>query len=813
MAVIQDCLWALRSLRRNVLLSMTVIICLAIGIGMATAVFSVVNGVLLRALPYPNADRIVMLRTANRANIGEDQGRLSAGEFRDWQAAAKSFESMAAYRWMTVDLLGPNSSERLQGLWVTPEFFRIFGIQASAGQLFSSNDGFGMVLGKGLWQRRFGLDPSIAGHSAAVGICCPQEPRTTRIPIAGAVGTEQVFPPTLQSIRDQGHGLNDFVDYWAPAGIENVPAGGPRSYEAVATLKPGASVAQAQAEMDGIGRRMAETDPQSNAGWTIRVVPIGDALFSSVRPVLLLLLGAAGFVLLIACSNVAVLLTFSGVGRMHEIAVRSALGAGSRRLVRQFLAQSMILTLCGSGAGLLLALAVKRVLIQLAPAGLPRLNQISLDWRVLLFAVAVAILCGVLVGLIPALRILRFDVESTLRSENSRNATSHRRARTCEPLLALQVALTAVLMVGSGLMIRSLDRLLAVSPGFHATNVTTVTLSLPSAKHAWSYNAEFADRVMERVKTLPGVAQAAYIRGVPLDGNEVRFYSPYWPVESPPADPSHPLQVRLRVVSRGYFATMGIPLEGKDFTRVDEFAGKIGTAKVVIINRALARLFWPGRSALGRKLNDGSEVIGVAGDVRYAAIENEPGPEVYLPAGLFPQDRFSLVVRASSGTGISAGIRSAIREIDPDVFISEFQTMDEVIGRSLLQRRFVMLLLSAFSLAGVILAVAGIAAIVAYSLSLRLREIGIRVAVGASPQKVVLLMARQGVAPAFAGLLLGIPAALALTRFLAHLLYGVSPRDPAVFASAIFILGAVSFLAACVSASRASRLDVCNLLR
>jgi putative ABC transport system permease protein len=387
--------------------------------------------------------------------------------------------------------------------------------------------------------------------------------------------------------------------------------------------------------------------------------------------------------------------------------------------------------LCGGAGGLLVALAVKRFLVRLAPPNVPRLSQTPLDLQVLGFVLLITLICGLAVGLIPVLRILKFDLESTLRAENSRNATSHARARTYDPLLTLQVALTLVLTIAAGLMVRSLDKLLAVPPGFHSTNLPTATLSLPSAKHAWAYNAQFGEQVVERIQALPGVESAAYIRGVPLEGNETRFQGHYWPSEKSVVDVSKELEVRLRVVSRGYFATMGIPLDGRDFIPADEAGEKIGEGHRVIINETLARIFWPGQRAVGHSLNRGIEVVGVAGDVRYAGMDSDPIPEVYLPAGLFPQDEFSIVVRtAFDPVAATASIRTPIYGIEHDVFVSDFQTMDEVIANSVSQRRFVMSLLGTFSVIGVLMAVVGIGGIVAYSLSMRLREIGIRIAMG-----------------------------------------------------------------------------------
>jgi putative ABC transport system permease protein len=823
----QDIVYALRTFRRAPGLTSVVILTLALGIGATTAVFSVVDAVLLRALPYPDSDRLVVLRTANRETIGEDRGRVSAAELRDWQTSSKSFEAIAGYQWITVDLLDPDQSERLQGLSVTPDFFNVFGIRASVGRLFNADEALSfsspgnvrasaaaIVFGRGLWERRFALDPSIVGRNIPLGICCPQQPRTINVPVVGAVASDAVFPPTFPSLRDQGHGLNDLIDYWMPLDVQHAARSSPRNLQAVARLKPGVTIAQAQTEMNLIARSLEEAYPNTNRGWTVEVVPIKEELFTSLRPILFLFMGAAAFVLLIACSNVAVLLTFNAIGRLHEFAVRAALGAGGGRLVRQFVTETLLLSLCGGSAGLLVAMAVKRTLISFAPPNLPRLNQASLNLPTLSFTIAATLVCGLAVGLIPALRIVKFDLESILRSENSRNATSHARARTYEPLLVLQVALTVVLMIGSGLMFKSLDRLLAVTPGFRTTNLLTTTLSLPTAKHAWSYNATFGQQIVDRIKSLPGVENAAYIRGVPMSADEPRFQGRYWPSEKPVADSSKELEVRLRVVSPGYFETMGIPVDGRDFTLVDDVGEKIGGGHRLIINDALARLFWPGQRAVGKTVNRCCEVIGVVGNVRYSGMDSDPIPEVYLPAGLYPQDAFSIVVRTSSDDpSMTQSIRAAVHNVERDVFISQFQTMNEVISNSMSRRRFVTLLLSAFSATGLALAMVGIAGIVAYSLSMRLGEIGIRIAMGASPNSVIALIARQGLVPALAGLVLGLPLAAALTGYLGQMLYRVSRYDLTVFAASIGALGLVSILAAGMSAYRCCHVDASTLLK
>jgi len=611
--------------------------------------------------------------------------------------------------------------------------------------------------------------------------------------------------------------VNDVIDYWFPVYVKGAKRPGFRGMEAVGKLKPGVTVAQAQTEMDTIARELEKSFPDTNRGWTIRVVPIADEVFASIRSILFLLMVAAAFVLLIACGNVAMLLTFNAMHRFHEIVVRAALGAGASRIIRQFVTESVFLTLCGGALGLLVASAAKTFLIALAPGNVPRLSQVSLDGKVLGFALATTLACGLIVGLIPALRVLKFDIESPLRKENSRNVTSYRRARTYEPLLVLEVALTLVLLIGSGLMFKSLNRLLSVDPGFETKNLITTTLSLPSGKHAWNYNATFSGRVVDRVRALPGVEAAATIRGIPM--SEVLFDERYWPPDQPRTEGSARL-VRLRVVSSGYFRTMGIPrLRGRDFEPQDQI-GEVGKTRVIIINEAMARLFWPGKDALGKKIvggepgNSPQEVVGVVENVRYTSLDSEPMPEAYYPNGLYPQDEFSIVIRTASSPGaMTDGIRAAVQEVERDVFIAPFQTINDVISSSVAARRFTTLLLIVFSITGMVLAAIGIAGIVAYSLSMRVREVGIRVAMGAGPRDVIALVSRQGVAPAFAGLAIGLLIASNLTRFVSHMLYAVSPYDPAVFGAATAVLAAVCALVAAIAAYRACRLDASSVLK
>jgi putative ABC transport system permease protein len=816
--VLHDFVCALRHFRRNALLTATVVTCLAIGIGATTAAFSVIDAVLLRPLPYPNAERLVVLRPASMKAV-EDQGRVSERELREWQLTATSFEDIAGYRTMRVDLIDANNSERLDGLSVTPEFLSVFSVIPSAGQTFTSDPATaGLILGRGLWARRFGRDPAVVGRPVPLGICCPQQPRTSFVAAVAVIDRDLPFPPTVPSLRDRGHGLDEFIDYLAPIYLNRVdaaqlPSG--RNLEAVGRLKKGISAAQAQAEMDAIANRMAERFPETNRGWAIRVVSMSEELFGTVRPSLLVLSGGAVFVLLIACANDAVLLTFNAIKRFHEIAVRAALGAGIYRLARQLVLESLLLSLTGGVAGLLLAVPVSTVFIRLAPSRLPRLTEVGIDARALGFALGVTVLCGACIGLIPALRLLKFNLEPALRADHSRNATSHKRAKAFEPLIVVQVALTLSLLIGSGLMIRSLQHVLSVESGINTTNVITTTLSLPSAKHAWNYNAAFADRVVQRVRDIPGIEAVGAIRGLPM--NEARFVIPLYRWDLPKPDSASTPVLRIRVIGGGYFAAMGIPIRsGRDFVPQDG-VGRVGITKVIIINKAAARLYWQERNPVGEKLIAGDlvmEVVGVVGDVRYTSLETDPVADVYYPMGVFPQDEVSLVIRtATDPHALTTAIQSAIHDVEKDVFSTPFQTMDEVIAVSVGKRRFLMTLLSFCSAIGLLLAVTGIAGIVAYSLSLRIREVGIRIAIGAGPRDVLLLISRQGLVPAFAGLGLGILLSAGLTGLLRQMLYGISPYDPFVFGSSIFAVGVVATLAAAVSGYRACRVDASSILK
>jgi predicted permease len=428
--------------------------------------------------------------------------------------------------------------------------------------------------------------------------------------------------------------------------------------------------------------------------------------------------------------------------------------------------------------------------------------------------VAVVTGCGLLVSIIPILRVLKFDVDATLRAENAKGVTSHLRVRTYEPLLALQIALTLALTIGSGLMVKSVIRLFAVPVGFDSENVVTTTLSLPSAKHAWKYNAVFSERVVEHLRALPGIEAVGVIRGLPM--NESRFENRFQRWDRPEED--GPL-VRIRVVSGGYFQAIGIPIvAGRDFTPIDG-TGEIGVTKVIIINEAMAQLLWPGINALGQKVTTGEpkqviEVVGVVGNARYASIDAPPVPEVYYPVGVFPQDQMALVVRTTGDPlAISAALHTAITEIERDVFITPFQTVDQLLLSSVSGRRFLMALLNVFTAMAVFLAVAGIAGIVAYALSLRIREIGIRVAIGAAPSDIILLVSRHALLPTVVGLAPGVLLAFGLTQQLSHMLYGVSPYDPLVFLSAVCGLSVVSMLVAGLTAYRASRIDPAGILR
>jgi predicted permease len=798
----QDLFYALRALRSAPGFALVALVTLALGIGANTAIFSVVRGVLLRPLPFPAAEQVVRVWYTTPA-AGEARSQLSEPDYLDWRAATRSFASLGAY-WYAPggsgsNLTGMGTPERLEGAFITPGFFETLGTPAVVGRTIRSdeavqgNDQY-MVLSHGLWQRRFGGDPSIVGRTLTMS----GEPRT----VLGVMPPDFTFPA-------------ERIDFWIP--LSTIPADDigrqreSRFLDVVGRLAPGVTVARAEAELSAIARRVAEREPESRDFTRATAVPVRDALLGEVRRPLLLLLGAVAFVLLITCVNIASLLLARGTARQREIAVRSALGAGRGRILRQLLTESLVLALAGGALGVGLAFAGVRALGALGAAELPRTSAIRIDGPVLLYALGVSTLAGLIFGLLPALRATSQNLQGVLRA-GARGTVGGAGQRLRSALVIAEVALAAVLVVGAGLAAKSFSRLLDVDPGFQPANVLAVRVGM-SDRYEGDLRPAYYEALLSRIAAVPGVEVVGAAKNFPLRGTgETRE-----PVIVPgaaggPGD----REVRLQVlhVSADYFRAMGIPLRaGRAFTAAD----REGTPIVWMVNEAFVRRYWPGENAVGKTLRLGEatiQITGVVGDVRQRSLTEPAEPMAYIH---YPQNWRSGLSMAVRTTGdplrVANAVREAIWSVDRDQTITSVETMSAIVGGNVARPRLLASLLFLFGTMGLLLGALGIYGVLAFAVTQRRQEIGVRVALGASPRSVLGLVVKQGMTLAVAGVVVGIAGAAVLTRVMAAVLYEVRATDPATFVTVVLVLLGAAFVASWLPARRALRVDPVQALR
>jgi putative ABC transport system permease protein len=807
---------AFRTLRHGGVSTLIALLSLAVGVGANAAIFSVGHTMLIRPLPYAGADRLVILRPMNPSH-GVLWTTVAPANLLDWQAQAKSFEAIAGYRWWTADLTGSEQSERLRGLRVTPEFFNVLDVPLQ-GHTFGSSDPRQpkneVVIGRGLWQRRFASDARLLGRLLDINIINLSRIGPTPFSVVGIALADVHFPPLSADFNLGVSGIADSVDFWAPESLDSTKRDN-GDLDAIARLRPGVSVEQAQADMDSISRNLAASHPETNNGLSVRVVPLRDQVLGGSRRVLFLLFACTACVLLVACGNVANLLLARAASRQKEVAIRAALGAGRLRIVRQFLAESTLLALPAGAIGVGLAYVGLFLLRPLIPAGVPLAQTASVDRSVLLFSLIGAAFTAVTVGIVPAFRFASADPGEALKLEGRTTAGRGRR-RFVAILVAGEVAMTLTLLITTGLMVKSASRLWRIDPGFETANLLTMTISLPNNKFEWRHNVAFSRDVMRSLRAMPEVRDAAVIQGVPMHAGS--FYTSF-SVEGRPMSPVDQPSARLRVVSPGYFRVMNIPLlSGRDYDERDE-VGEIGSLPSVIVNRTLADRFWPGQDAVGRRVQMGwkttpSTIIGVVGDVRYAGLSEAAGNEFYLPEGLYPQSAITLLTRtARDPVPLYPEMHRRILGIDKDAFVFDVKPMTALIAESLAPRRFSTILLSAFAAVALILSLAGIYAVIAHSVAQRTAEIGIRTALGASAESVTGLMLRHGLVPAIVGMVAGWVGVLAISRLFSAMLFGVGPLDPATWMAVSAALLAVAFIASYLPARRASRVNPLVALR
>ena len=789
----KDIRYGIRGLLSRPAFTVLVVVTLALGIGANTAIFSVLNAVMLRPLPYADADRLVRIdETEGRGGMG-----VSPPDLLDFQQQNQSFENIAGYAGDSLILTGSGEPLRIQSVNVSHNLFSVLGIGPLLGRSFSADDerqgqNQVAVIGYGLWQRRFGGDRGLIGRQITLD--------NRSYSVIGVMPREFEFP--IQTER---------VELWTPLSLPDDMSQlrGAHYLDVVGRIKPHESLTQAHADLEIIAQRIAQQFPKLVPGKTT-VVPLKQDLIGTVQPYLLMLTGAVMLVFLIATANVTSLMLARSAERQKEIALRTALGASRSRLIRQLLTESLILSLFGGAGGLLLAAWGTDFLIAIAPRDLPRLQTAHLDGWVLLFALGSTLASGFVLGLIPAWRAVVPDLHSTLKEGESRSATAPRQALR-KGLVVTEVTLALVLLCGAGLLIKTLWKLNAVDPGFDPENVLVSEVVLPKTKYPDdARQTAFFQQLLERIKSLPGVESAGGTSNLPMSGTNMVFLA------SVEGRATAAFPASFRAVTQDYFRTMHIPLrKGRALDDRDTASSQ----SVVVINETMARQIWPGEEPLGKRIKHGfkeqvAEVVGVIGDVKYAGLDQQSKPEMYAPFSQRPWPFMRIVVRTKSDPMILADlIRTEVQAIDKDQPTDKITTMSSVVGASIATRRFYMRLLGSFAALAFILAAVGIYGVVSYSVAQRTREIGIRMALGAKRTDVLRLVLVEGFRLTMLGVVLGLGGALAATRLLTDLLFEVKPTDPMIFIALSTLLTVVALLASYIPARRATKVDPLVALR
>lgn len=806
----QDLRYGARMLLKNPGFTLATVFALALGIGANTAIFSVVNGVLLRPLPYRDADRLVMVSAYSKQD--NEAPTVSAPDFQDYRQRSQTVESFAGLLAVTATLTGDRLPETVDQAIVTWNFFPLLGVEMMQGRNFLPEEDVVngpnvLILSHSLWQRRFGSQPDLVGKTIQVD--------AQNWLVAGILPADfkLYLPADAHRLKDKSPGLwkltqRDF-------------AGGQRDNNyltVLGRLKPGITVAQTQSEMDGIANQLrAEQPTHQLAGRQIRVTQLHRKIVSKVRPALLALLASAGFVLLIACANVACLLLVRAIARGKELAIRAALGASPARLMRQSLTESLLISLCGGLPGLLLACWGLRLLQWLKPANLPRLENLTMDWRVLGFSFAACLLTTLLAGLAPALRLSRQAGQSALKEGGKTSAaTDNRRLQSF--FVVVEIGLSLILLIGATLLIRTFVALQSVEPGFKPENVLTFQLSLPYTRYGVQRNAGFFRQLEERISRIPGVTAVGASSQLPFTGKGYGAgYS--WDEQSAREN----LTADWRFITPNYLQTTGTRLlSGRFFAEQDDAR----QPRVVIVDETLARKAWPGQTAIGKRLlvSDSTpsgmvdvwmEVAGVIEHVHNHALSAEGREQVYIPYAQTPVVPWmNVAVRASvPAASLAQLIEREVRALDKDLPVNNVRLMESYVADVLAPARFSLMLMGIFAMAAMALSAIGLYGVISYSVSRRTREIGIRLALGAQRADILRMVIRQGLTLIFAGVMAGLLATFALARLLAGLLYGVSPTDPGTYAGVTALLVFVALMACYLPARRATQVEPLAALR
>ena len=808
--LVQDVRYGLRMLAKHKAFTAIAVVTLALGIGANTAIFSVVNELLLSPLPYRDADRVVMLWEVSPS--GRHQNTTSRANYRSWRDQSSSYESIAAFSDQRLNLTDTGEPEELSVQLATPQLFRVLGVEPLLGRTLLPDDDQPdknnvAVLSYGLWQRRFGGEPSIVGRQITLN--------DVKYDVVG------VMPANFQFHIKHRSGTGRPAELWTllPMQAGNLENQRGRFLSVVARLKDGVTADQAAAELRTIEARLSEESPRYNKNFSVEILPLREQFFGNVRRPLWLMLGAVGFVLLIACANVANLLLAQATSREKEIAVRAALGARRTRIVRQLLTESVLLALLGSALGLLFAWLGIKALVAISPRDLVSLQGVGLNLTVLGWTFGVSLLTGIIFGLAPALHISRLNLNDSLKDggkAESGQASGSRRLRNA--LVVSEVALAIVLLASAGLLIRSFVRLQQVDRGFNTDNVLTMVVRLPEARYREDPQlVNFFAQALERIRQLPNVRSAGMVNLLPLYGG-LGSATGFKILGRPEPPPGQGPGTDVRVTDAGYFTTMGIPLlRGRNFSGTELKQAR----HVILINEAMARKHFPNEDPIGQRLDVSmfeeptpAEIIGVVGNVRYDSLVDESPPAVYFPHPDLAYPFMTLVIRTDGEpAALAPAVQREIRALDPNQPVSDVRTMNQVMADWVSRSRFNTLLLGLFAGLATLLSAVGIFGVMNYSVALRTRELGLRLAVGAQPRQVLLLVLKQGLTLTIVGVVLGLAAASALTRLLSGMLFGVGTVDMTTFVTISVLLIVVSLLACYLPARRAMRIDPLRALR
>jgi len=807
---LQDLRYAWRTLVNNPAFTTVMVLTLALSIGANSAIFSVIDGVLLKPLPYHEPDRLfrVFVSSASFPKF-----RINPFDFVDYRARNQSFEALAGFIRSDVQLSGIDQSERLASLRITAGFFHLLGLHPAQGREFEIKDELPdnarqVILSNRLWQRRFHSDPNILGQNITLDA----------LPFT-VVG---VMPPGVEHVGNDHQILaqGETVDAWRPFTFAGNPANrGSHFVDVLGRLKSGVTPGQATAEMNALTAQLAREHPDFDNGFRVRLIPLFQEVIGKSQRLLLVLMGAVGFVLLIACANAANLLLARATARTREIAVRAALGAGRLRLIRQMLTESILISLVGAAFGALIAIAGVRALVVLLPPDFPRAHTIHVDATVFAFTFAIALITGILFGLAPALQTSRADLTQALRESGRSTTGSGRQLHLRSLLVVAEVSLAFVLLIGAGLMLRSFINLLHTDPGFRAEHVLTASISLPNAQYKNDVDiASFYGRLTKDLAALPGVRHAGAGSDLPWTGyNENLSFN----IEGRKSvnDSFH---ARFHGATPDYFLSIGIPLvKGRFFSDRDDAKAR-QARQVIIINESLARRYWPNEDAVGKRItlsdepkdSDWITVAGIVGDVKDTPTSESAEPALWFPLLQQPFPQMSVVIRANSDPELLVNaLREKVAQLDPRLAVAQIRQMDRIADAGVATPRFALFLVGLFAFLALSLAAIGTYGVMSYSVGQRIHEFGVRMALGAKPSDVVGLVVRQGLRLALLGVALGIVSALALGRVLQSLLYGISAGDPLTFAAVSFIAIAMAWLACYLPARRATGVDPMIALR